>query len=161
MTEFKPDKWNPADLDALLIDVIAAVESGEVDSAFDNSELTLGPLTRAKNTRNFTKNYLAACIRAGIDGVSEANNDTALGLVNAFRQMNAESPLDELPEDYKVFAVKLPCEDGNPDIEIFIKEGNRVLYGEKVLPRGVLTENFLDVTGSALFQGPPADMSKR
>ena len=161
MTKFKPDKWTPADLDGLLVDVIVAVESGEIDSAFDNSELTLGSLTRAKNTRNFTKNYLAACIRAGIGGVSEANNDTALGLVNAFRQMNAEPPLDKLPENYKVFAVKLPCEDGNPDIEIFIKEGNRVLYGEKVLPRGVLTENFLDVTGSTLFQGSTPNMRKR
>ena len=41
---------------------------------------------------------------------------------------------------------------GNPDVEIYIKNGDRVLYGEKVLPRGVLTENFLNVTGSALLQ---------
>jgi len=155
MTDLKSEKWTPADLDILLDDVIAAVESGEVDSAFDNAELTSGHLTRAKNTRNYTKNYLAACIRAGIGGVSEASSDTALGLVNAFRQMNAESPLDELPESYKVFAVKLSCDDGNPDVEIYIKNGDRVLYGEKVLPRGVLTENFLDVTGSALLQNQP------
>lgn len=152
MKELKPDKWRPADPDVLLTDVIAAVESGEIDSAFDSSELTSGHLTRAKNTRNYTKNYLSACIRAGINGVSEASHDTALGLVNAFRQMNAQSPLDRLPDNYKVFAVKLPCEDGNPDVEIYIMEGDRVLYGEKILPRGVLTENFLDVTGSSLFQ---------
>ena len=98
MKELKPDKWTPADLDILLTDVIAAVESGEIDSAFDNTEMTSGQLTKSKNTRNYTKNYLSACIRAGINGVSEASRDTALGLVNAFRQMNAESPLDVLPE---------------------------------------------------------------
>jgi hypothetical protein len=154
MKDLKPDKWTPADLDILLTNVIAAVESGEIDSAFDNSDLTPGHLTKAKNTRNYTKNYLSACIRAGTEGVSEASRDTALGLVNAFRQMNAESPLDVLPDRYKVFAVKLPCEDGNPDVEIYIIEGDRVLYGEKILPRGVLTENFLDVTGSLHFQNP-------
>ncbi|MGD9020038.1 MAG: hypothetical protein PVJ25_05945 [Desulfuromonadales bacterium] len=157
MSDLKPDKWNPADLDVLLTDVIAAVESGEIDSAFDNTELTSGHLTKAKNTRNYTKNYLSACIRAGVNGVAEASRDTALGLVNAFRQMNAEPPLEVLPENYKVFAVKLPCADGNPDVEIYIKDGDRVLYGEKILPRGVLTENFLDVTGSSLFQNRPDD----
>jgi hypothetical protein len=105
MTDLKPDKWTPADLDILLTDVIAAVESGEIDSAFDNTELTSGHLTKAKNTRNYTK--------------------------------------------------KLPCADGNPDVEIYIKDGDRVLYGEKILPRGVLTENFLDVTGSSLFKNQP------
>ena len=92
-----------------------------------------------------------ACIKAGVQGVSEAKSDTALGLVNAFRRMNAEAPLDELPEGYKVFAIKLPVDDGNPDVEIYIKEGNKVLYGEKVLPRGILTENFLSITGSSLL----------
>jgi hypothetical protein len=155
MTDLKPDKWTPAGLDTLLTDVIAAVEDGEIDSAFDNTELTSGHLTKAKNTRNYTKNYLSACLRAGVDGVAEACSETALGLVNAFRQMNAEPPLDVLPENYKVFAIKLPSEDGNPDVEIYIKDGDRVLYGEKLLPGGVLTENFLDVTGSPLFQNPP------
>lgn len=145
------ESWKPAELNELLKDVIDAVENGDIDSAFDNTELTAGNLARTKNTRNFTKNYLAACIRAGIDGVAEASADTALGLVNAFRQMNAAAPLDKLPDNYKVFAIKLPCQDGNPDIEIYIKEGNKVLYGEKVLPRGILTENFLSVTGSRLF----------
>ncbi len=144
------ENWKPVVLDALVTDVIAAVESGEIDSAFDNIEMTAGNLTRSKNTKNITKNYLMACIKAGVQGVSEAKNDTALGLVNAFRRMNAESPLDELPKNYKVFAIKLPVEDGNPDVEIYIKEGDKVLYGEKVLPRGVLTENFLSVTGSNL-----------
>ena len=155
MTDLKPDKWSPADLDVLLNDVIAAVESGEIDSAFDNTELTSGHLTKAKNTRNYTKNYLSACIRAGVGGIAEASSDTALGLVNAFRQMNAEPPLDVLPENYKVFAVKLPREDGSHDVEIYIKDGDRVLYGEKLLPGGVLTENFLDVTGSPLFHNQP------
>ena len=136
---------------SLVSDVIDAVESGEIDSAFDNIEMTAGNLTRSKNTKNLTKNYLLACIKAGVQGVSEAKSDTALGLVNAFRRMNAEAPLDELPENYKVFAIKLPVEDGNPDVEIYIKEGNRVLYGEKILPRGILTENFLSVTGSTLL----------
>lgn len=71
-------------------------------------------------------------------------------MINAFRRMNADSPLDEAPEGVKVYAIKLPRTDGNPDVEIYIKEGNRVLYGEKVLPRGVLTENFLIMTGSHL-----------
>jgi hypothetical protein len=48
-------------------------------------------------------------------------------------------------------AIGLPREGGNPDIEIYIKVGNKVLYGEKVLPRGILTENFLSVTGSSLL----------
>ena len=144
------DNWKPADLSGLVADVVDAVESGEIDSAFDNIDMTVGNLARTKNTKNFTKNYLMACIEAGIQGVSEAKNDTALGLVNAFRLMNAEAPLNELPENYKVFAIKLPQKDGNPDVEIYIKEGNKVLYGEKVLPRGVLTENFLSVTGSTL-----------
>lgn len=145
------ENWKPADLDALVLDVIDAVESGEIDSAFDNIEITAGNLARSKNTKNVTKNYLMACIKAGVHGVSEAKRDTALGLVNAFRRMNADYPLDELPESYKVFAIKLLTEEGNPDVEIYIKEGNKVLYGEKVLPRGVLTENFLSVTGSSLF----------
>lgn len=148
MSPIDSDNWKPAELNALLSDVVAAVESGEIDSAFDNIELTAGNLSRTKNIRNFTKNYLAACIRAGIEGVSEANHDTALGLVNAFRRMNSQAPLDELPESYKVIAVKLPHNQGNPDVEIYIKDGNKVLYGEKVLPRGVLTENFLSVTGA-------------
>jgi hypothetical protein len=62
--------------------------------------------------------------------------------------MNGEAPLDKLPENYKVLAIKLPHKGGNPDVEIYIKEGDMVLYGEKVLPRGVLTENFLGVTGA-------------
>ena len=70
MSDLKPDKWNPADLDVLLTDVIAAVESGEIDSAFDNTELTSGHLSKVKNTRNYTKNYLSACIRAGVNGVN-------------------------------------------------------------------------------------------
>lgn len=141
------EDWEPAELTALVSDVVKAVESGEIDSAFDNIEMTAGKLTRSKNTRNFTKNYLAACIKAGIRGISEAKSDTALGLVNAFRLMNSQAPLDSLPADYKVFAIKVPREDGNSDVEIYIKEGNRVLYGEKLLPSGVLTENFLRVTG--------------
>jgi hypothetical protein len=92
---------------------------------------------------------MSACIRAGNDGVSEAKGSTALGLVNAFRRMNAEAPLDELPPSYQVLAIKLPSEDGKPDVEIYIKEGNKVLYGEKILPRGVLAENFLNVTGNS------------
>ena len=143
--------WKPANLNDLVTDVIDAVESGEIDSAFDNIEITAGNLSRSKNAKNVTKNYLMACIKAGVKGVSEAQNDTALGLVNAFRRMNAEAPLDDLPESYKVFAIKLSAEDENPDVEIYIKEGNKVLYGEKVLPRGILTENFLSVTGSSLL----------
>ena len=65
--------------------------------------------------------------------------------------MNADASLGELPEDVKVFAIKLPHKNGNPDVEIYIKEGTKVLYGEKVLPRGVLTANFLDVTGASLL----------
>jgi hypothetical protein len=151
MESMNSENWKPTDLDALFVDVINAVESGEIDSAFDNIEMTVGNLTRSKNTKNVTKNYLMACIKAGVHGVSEAKRDTALGLVNAFRRMNAEYPLDELPEGYKVLAIKLSVEEGNPDVEIYIKEGNKVLYGEKVLPRGVLTENFLSVTGSSLL----------
>jgi hypothetical protein len=148
MSPINSKNWTPAELDSLVSDVIEAVESGEVDSAFDNIDMTAGSLARAKNTKNVTKNYLMACVRAGVQGVSEARSDTALGVVNAFRRMNAEPPLDALPENYKVFAIKLPCDDGNPDVEIYIKEGNKVLYGEKVLPRGILTENFLSVTGA-------------
>jgi len=151
MTSINTNNWKPAELGNLLKDVIDAVESGEIDSAFDSVEMTVGNLTRTKNTKNFTKNYLSACISAGIDGISRANDDAALGIVNAFRRMNSEAPLDELPKNYKVFAIKLPHDDGNPDIEIYIKEGNKVLYGEKVLPRGILTENFLSVTGSSLW----------
>jgi hypothetical protein len=151
MKSINAENWNPADLNSLVTDVINAVESGEIDSAFDNNEMTAGNLSRSKNTKNVTKNYLMACIKAGVQGVSEAKRDTALGLVNAFRRMNAEAPLDELPNSYKVFAIKLPVEDGNPDVEIYIKDGNKVLYGEKVLPRGILTENFLSVTGSTLL----------
>lgn len=112
----KSENWVPAEINSLLVDVIAAVENGEIDSAFDNIELVSGNLSRSKNTRNHTKNYLAACIRAGINGVSEAKYDTALGLVNAFRRMNSEPPLDVLPENYKVVAVKLHHHDGNPDV---------------------------------------------
>lgn len=151
MKSINTENWKPAELNSLVTDVIDAVESGEIDSAFDNIEMTAGNLTRSKNTKNITKNYLMACIKAGVQGVSEAKSDTALGLVNAFRRMNSEAPLDELPKNYKVYAIKLPVEDGNPDVEIYIKEGNRVLYGEKVLPRGILTENFLSVTGSSLL----------
>ena len=151
MTPIGSKNWKPAELDSLLGDVVDAVENGDIDSAFDNIEITPGNLSRTKNTRNYTKNYLAACIRAGVDGVSEATDDTALGLVNAFRRMSSEPPLDKLPERYKVYAIKLPCDDGNPDVEIYIKEGASVLYGEKILPRGVLTENFLSITGSSLF----------
>ncbi len=148
MTQHSPDNWKPAELDALLVDVIAAVESGDIDTAFDNEELTAGHLSRAKNTKNYTKNYLMACLKAGVQGISEAKTETALGLVNAYRQMNAEAPLDRLPENCKVLAVKLPQTGGNPDVEIYIKEGETVIYGEKVLPRGILTENFLSVTGT-------------
>ena len=151
MTLMNLENWKPADLNTLLTDVIDAVESGEIDSAFDNVEMTVGNLSRSKNIRNFNKNYLLACIRAGIDGVSEANDLTALGLVNAFRRMNAEAPLDELPQNYKVVAIKLPREGDSPNVEIYIKEGNKVIYGEKVLPRGILTENFLCVTGTSLL----------
>lgn len=148
MTQNTSNNWKPAELSALLADVVAAVESGEVDSAFDNEELTAGYLTRAKNTKSYTKNYLMACLKAGVQGISEAKTETALGLVNAYRQMNAEAPLDRLPENCKVLAIKLPHSGGNPDVEIYIKEGETVIYGEKVLPRGILTENFLSVTGS-------------
>jgi hypothetical protein len=148
MCPIDSENWRPAELSSLVSDVVDAVESGEVDSAFDNIAMTAGNFARAKNTKNFTKNYLMACISAGVQGVSEARGDTALGLVNAFRRMNAESPLERLPENYKVFAIKLPHKDGNPDVEIYIKEGSKVIYGEKVLPRGVLTENFLGVTGA-------------
>ena len=151
MTKKKPENWTPANLSSLVSDVVAAVENGEIDSAFDNIEMKGGCLSRSKNTKNFTKNYLMACLQAGIQGVSEASTDTALGVVNALRLMNSEPPLDELPENYKVVAIKLPHKNGNPDVEIYIKEGDRVLYGEKVLPRGVLTENFLNITGASLL----------
>ena len=151
MKSMNSENWKPADLNSLVTDVIDAVESGEIDAAFDNIDMTVGNLARSKNTKNVTKNYLMACIKAGVQGVSEAKKDTALGLVNAFRRMNAEAPLEDLPDSYKVFAIKLPAVEGNPDVEIYIKEGNKVLYGEKVLPRGILTENFLSVTGSSLL----------
>ena len=151
MNNVKTENWTPANLSSLVSDVVAAVENGEIDSAFDNIEMTGGCLTRSKNTKNFTKNYLMACIQAGVHGVSEAGKDTALGVVNAFRLMNSEAPLDELPVNYKVVAIKLPHKKGNPDVEIYIKEGDKVLYGEKVLPRGVLTENFLNITGASLL----------
>ena len=151
MKTINSENWRPADLNTLVSDVIDAVESGEIDSAFDNIEMTVGNLSRSKNTKNVTKNYLMACIQAGVHGVSEAGADTALGVVNAFRLMNSEAPLDELPEHYKVVAIKLPHKNGNPDVEIYIKEGDRVLYGEKVLPRGILTENFLNITGASLL----------
>ncbi len=151
MTKVKPENWTQANLSALVSDVVAPVETGETDSACDNIETRGGCLSRSKNIKNFTKNYLMACIQAGIQGVSEASGDTALGVVNAFRLMNSEAPLDELPENYKVVAIKLPHKNGNPDVEIYIKEGNKVLYGEKVLPRGVLTENFLNITGASLL----------
>ena len=142
------DERNSAEFSSLVSDVIDAIESGELDSAFDNVAMTAGNLTRTKNTKNFTKNYLMACISAGNQGVSEVEDATALSLINAFRLMNAEAPLDQLPENYKVFAVKLPHVDGKPVVEIYIKDGNRVLYGERILPRGVLTENFLSVLGA-------------
>lgn len=145
------DDWKPAGLDALIADVVAAVESGEVDAAFDNARLTAGHLARTKNARDFTKNYLIACLKAGIQGISEARTETALGLVNAFRRMNGQPPLTLLPEDYRVIAIKLPHRQGNPDVEIYIKQGDQVVYGEKVLPRGILTENFLSVTGASLL----------
>ena len=151
MNKVKPENWTPAILSSLVSDVVAAVENGEIDSAFDNIEMTGGCLSRSKNTKNLTKNYLMACLQAGVQGVSEAGKDTALGVVNAFRLMNSEAPLDELPENYKVVAIKLPQTNGNPDVEIYIKEGDRVLYGEKVLPRGILTENFLNITGASLL----------
>ncbi|NIR94906.1 MAG: hypothetical protein GWO08_14940 [Gammaproteobacteria bacterium] len=151
MTPMKLGDWKPADINSLLADVVDAVENGDIDTAFDRVELTSGNLTRTKNTRNYTKNYLAACIRAGVNGVSEASESTALGLVNAFRRMSSEPPLEQLPDGYKVVAIKLSHGEGNPDVEIYIKEGSKVIYGEKVLPRGVLTENFLSVTGSSLF----------
>lgn len=151
MVKMKSENWKPANLSSLVSDVVAAVENGEIDAAFDDINMTAGSLTKTKNTKNYTKNYLVACIQAGIQGVSEANKDTALGVLNAFRQMNAEAPLDELPEHFKVFAIKLPKKNGNPDVEIYIKEGDRVLYGEKVLPRGILTENFLNITGASLL----------
>jgi len=151
MSPFNCEDWSPTELNSLVADVIDAVESGEVDSAFDNIDMTAGNLTRTKNTKNVTKNYLMACLRAGVQGVSVAHSDTALGVVNAFRRMNAEGPLNELPVSFKVVAIKLPCDDGNPDVEIYIKDGNRVLYGEKVLPRGILTENFLSLTGARLL----------
>lgn len=150
MMQTLSDNWKPANLGSLVADVIAAVESGDIDTAFDTEQLTAGHLVRSKNTKNFTKNYLIACLKAGVHGISEAKTDTALGLVNAFRRMNAEASLDKLPHDYRVFAIKLPHDSGNPDVEIYIKKGNTVLYGEKVLPRGILTENFLSVTGASL-----------
>lgn len=151
MSLINRENWKPAELNTLVSDVISAVESGEIDTAFDNINLVSGNLSRTKNARNYTKNYLSACIRAGVDGVSEASGDTALGLINAFRRMNSEAPLDVIPAGFKVIAIKLPQRDGNPDIEIYIKQGDRVVYGEKVLPRGILTENFLSVTGSSLL----------
>ena len=151
MISISSENWKAADLSALVTDVINAVESGEIDSAFDNVEMTSGNLSSSKNARNLTKNYIMACLQAGIHGVSEAGPETALGLVNAYRMMNAEVPLKELPEAFKVFAIKLPRGDGKLDVEIYIKEGDRVLYGEKVMPRGILTENFLILTGSSLL----------
>lgn len=58
------DNWKPAVLSDLVTDVIDAVESGEIDAAFDNVEMTSGNLARTKNTKNFTKNYVLACIKA-------------------------------------------------------------------------------------------------
>lgn len=151
MIKIRMEQWQPADLGTLINDVIDAVESGEIDTAFDRVDLTSGTFSRAKNIRNYTKNYLRACLQAGVDNVSEATPDTALGLVNAFRMMNAEPPLQELPANYKVVAIRLHERGEEPDVEIYIKEGNRILYGEKILPRGILTENFLRITGASLI----------
>lgn len=151
MTALRSEGWQAAELNELVTDVINAIECGEIDSAFDNVELTSGSLSRTKNARNYTKNYLRACLQAGVQGITEARDDTALGLVNAYRHMNAAEPLDVLPENYKVFAIKLLSGKGNPDVEIYIKDGNKVLYGEKVMPRGILIENFLILTGSSLL----------
>ena len=151
MIKHRMEQWQPVDLTTLIADVIEAVESGEIDTAFDQVELTAGTFSRAKNIRNCTKNYLRACLQAGVENVAEATPDTALGLLNAYRMMNAEPPLPELPENYKVIAIKLHQQAEDPDVEIYIKEGNRILYGEKILPRGILTENFLRITGATLI----------
>jgi hypothetical protein len=60
MTEMKSENWMPANLNSLVADVVDAVENGEIDSAFDNIEMTGGCLSRSKNTKNFTKNYFIA-----------------------------------------------------------------------------------------------------
>jgi len=60
MTEMKSENWKPANLNSLVADMVDAVESGQIDSAFDNIEMTGGFLSRSKNTKNFTKNYLVA-----------------------------------------------------------------------------------------------------
>ena len=56
----KSENWKPANLNSLVADVVDAVENGEIDSAFDNIEMTDGCLSISKNTKNFTKNYLIA-----------------------------------------------------------------------------------------------------
>ena len=121
--------WSSVDLDTLLLDVLQAVECGEIDQAFEKGDFLPGTLSRSKIARNHSKNYLKACLQAGVQGISEANADTALGLINAYRRMNTEAPLTRIPEGYRVYAVKIPQERGAPDIEIYIKEGHRVLYG--------------------------------
>jgi hypothetical protein len=150
MSILKSDDWKSIEIRSLALDVLAAVESGEIDSAFDAADLSSGTFSRTKSARNLTKNYFLACLRAGVDGISEARYETALCLLNAFRRMNSEISLEQLPDDYKVYAIRLPHPEGNPDIEIYIKQGTRVLYGEKIFPPGALTENFLALAEAGL-----------
>lgn len=35
-----------------------------------------------------------------------------------------------------MYAVKLTYQDGNPDVEIYLKGGDRVVHDEKALPGG-------------------------
>ena len=56
----KSENWKPANLNSLVADMVDAVENGQIDSAFDNIKMTGRCLSRSKNTKNFTKNYLIA-----------------------------------------------------------------------------------------------------
>jgi hypothetical protein len=51
MNKVKPENWTPAILSSLVSDVVAALENGEIDFAFDNIEMTGGCLSRSKKTK--------------------------------------------------------------------------------------------------------------
>ncbi|PLW79327.1 hypothetical protein C0585_08330 [Candidatus Woesearchaeota archaeon] len=131
------DDWNPlqnGELNNLINETIEGLEEGGLEQ-----NVSVGSLSSAKSIRNHTKDYLFAFLKAGSQQVTSAKHVTALGMVNAYRAMINEEPLDELSEDldYKVINIQLGSVD-----EIYIQQGNKVLYGEKLDNNSVLLENF-------------------
>lgn len=84
-------RWKPADLIALVSDVLIAAESGAVDAAFDGVVLISGHLSRTKNPKNITKDFVMACLQTGVRGISAETYDKALDLANSYRVMNADA----------------------------------------------------------------------